>query len=76
MRISKIGGNAKFVKKAVAPASLKGSFLLKSLNAILSRIKNNDVLLIRLNSMPLINALKPENNKKSGHPYYECPLRF
>jgi hypothetical protein len=76
MRISKIGGRAKFVKKAVAPASLKGSFLLKSLNAALSRKKNNVVLLIRLNSIPLFIALKPESNKKRGHPYHECPPRF
>jgi len=48
MRISRIGGNAKLVKKAVAPASRKGSFLWNNLNAALKRVKKSVVRLIIL----------------------------
>jgi hypothetical protein len=36
MRMIRIGGSAKFVKKAVAPARRSGSFFWKSLNAVLN----------------------------------------
>lgn len=52
IKINKIGGSAKFVKKAVAPASLKGSFFLKSKKAFLKWIVNKCTLMIVVLNMP------------------------
>lgn len=76
MRISNMGGSAKLVKKAVAPARRKGSFFLKSTKAALNLVKKSPVLLTRLNAVPLFDAIGTENKKKSGHPPSGCPLRF